>query len=103
MLGGRKGRSEGWTWVSFPSWKEAKMEREGKMEIEIHSPFLTLLIWFQGNLFPVLPKVEEVKARRGKFTLFYVLCFFLNLLKGHALAPEKQHKRIGTVLLFFLL
>lgn len=51
------------------------MEREGKMEIKIHSPFLTLLIWFQGNLFPVLPKVEEVKARRENSLSFMSYAF----------------------------
>lgn len=43
-----------------------------KNKIKIHSHFLTLLLWFHGNLFYLLLKVEEMKAKRRKITVLFL-------------------------------
>lgn len=63
MLGKREGVRGGPRNLSNPlrklRWKE------GAMEIKIHNLFLTLLTWFQGNVFFLLPKVEEMNTGEG--------------------------------------
>lgn len=35
------------------------------MEIKIHNLFLTLLTWFQGNVFFLLPEVKGMNTGEG--------------------------------------
>lgn len=61
------------------------------MEIKIHNLFLTLLTWFQGNVFFLLPS-ERDEHREGK----------MNLLKVHTLVQESSVKDWDSSFIFLL-